>query len=359
MSRLSIEINKRRGHFDLACQIESNSRVTAIFGASGSGKSTILNCVAGFLKPDDGFIQFGEDIFFSQAKNIDKPSNKRRIGYVTQDAGLFPHMSVRKNIEYGYKLTLPEYRKFSIPQLIDAIGLGSLLGMYPQTLSGGERQRVALARSLATSPQLLLLDEPLASIDLPSRGALIKLLKRAAHEFEIPMLHVSHSMTEVIALADRVVVISDGSVIDEGDPKILFKNPQFFSGANREIFENMIEGELIDTGGGGLVESVSVAGNVIHMSPIKKPTSSVVMISIRATDIIISRNMPAAISARNIICSRISGFFIQDDMVLIECDIGVKLLVEITRYSFEKLFLKKDMDVFLIIKSGNIVVFND
>ena len=356
MTLLTININKKRGRFNLDCQFQTNRQVTAIFGVSGSGKSTLLNCVAGFLKPDDGLIQFADDVFFSRDQNIEKPPNNRRIGYVTQDPALFPHMSVRKNIEYGYRLTPVSDRKFSFSTLIDSIGLVSLLDMYPQTLSGGERQRVALARSLATSPNLLLLDEPLASIDVPSRGVLLKLLKQSAHEFGIPMLYVSHSVSEVVALAERVVVISDGNVVEEGEPNILFKNTRLFSGSNREVFENLIEGEVMDFGNDDSVKSVSIGTHTLHIAPITHSISHKIMVSIKSTDIIISKSVPTSISARNIIPSVIRNYYIQNEMVLLECDIGVKILAEITLYSFEELLLEKGMEIFLIIKSGNVIV---
>jgi molybdate transport system ATP-binding protein len=355
LSLLTVNIKKNRGRFNLNCQFDTVRQITAIFGISGSGKSTILNCVAGFLKPDDGLVQFGNEIFYSRESNIEKPPNKRRIGYVTQDTALFPHMSVRKNIEYGFDLTPLKDRKFDLSELIDSIGVESLLDMYPQALSGGERQRVALARSLATSPDLLLLDEPLASIDVPSRGGLLKLLKESSHEFRIPMLYVSHSVSEVIALADQVVVISEGKVVEEGEPQILFNNPRLFSGSNREVFENLIEGELVDFGNCDPVQSVFVCGHIFYIPPITHPRSPKVMISIRSTDIIISKGVPVSISARNIIPSVIENYYIQEDIVLLNCDIGINVLVEITRHSFEELMLEKDMKVFLVIKSGNMV----
>ena len=355
MSLLTVKINKNRGRFNLDCQFHTKQQVTAIFGISGSGKSTILNCVAGFLKPDNGLIQFENETFFSQVDGIEKSPNKRRIGYVTQDPALFPHMSVKKNIEYGFKLTPEKERKFALSALIEATGVGSLLQMYSRELSGGERQRVALARSLAASPDLLLLDEPLASIDVPSRGALLKLLKESAHEFGIPMLYVSHSVSEVVVLADEVVVISEGKVIEQGHPKILFKNPRLFSGTNREVFENLIEGELVDFENRDVFHSVSVCGHIFHVPSITHPKSSKVMISIRASDIMISKNRPISISARNVIPSIIKNFYLQGDIVLLDCDIGVDILVEITKYSFEELTLDKNMQIFLIIKSGNVV----
>ena len=224
---LSFSLTKRYPGFALECEADFASGRVAIFGPSGSGKTTILDAVAGLTQPDAGEVRIAGETVFSSELRCNLPPEKRRIGYVFQDSALFPHMSVRDNILYGHRLTAAERRKLRPGQLVELLALGALLDRSVTGLSGGERQRVALARALATSPDLLLLDEPLAALDVGFRGTIIRYLKRITRELGTPIVYVSHSMSEVMALAEDVLVVDGGRKVVQAHPSIALAHPAF------------------------------------------------------------------------------------------------------------------------------------
>ncbi|MCI0439838.1 MAG: ATP-binding cassette domain-containing protein, partial [Chloroflexi bacterium] len=240
----TFRIVKRFPEFALECEAALDFGVTAIFGPSGSGKSTLLNCIAGLVRPDEGEIAALGETLFSSSKRRSVAPEKRRFGYVFQDSALFPHMSVRDNIYYGYKLTPREHRKTEPDQLVELLRLSHLMDRGVRFLSGGERQRVALARALATSPRLLLLDEPLASLDANLRGVIIGYLKRVWRELQTPMLYVSHSISEVMALAHNTLVLLDGSPVVYGSTMQVLASAEMAGIADYATLENIVEGFL-------------------------------------------------------------------------------------------------------------------
>ncbi|HOW74768.1 MAG TPA: molybdenum ABC transporter ATP-binding protein [Candidatus Competibacteraceae bacterium] len=189
--------------------------VTALFGHSGSGKTTLLRCLAGLERNSNGFLHFKGEIWQDSERGVFLPTYQRPIGYVFQEASLFPHLSVRKNLDYGRK-RVNSGHKVSLDHAVELLGIGHLLGRMPDRLSGGERQRVAIARALATSPELLLMDEPLAALDLKRKNEILPYLERLHDELEIPVCYVSHSPDEVARLADQVVLLAEGRVIVTG-----------------------------------------------------------------------------------------------------------------------------------------------
>ena len=229
---LTIDLRKRYSEFSLDVEFSMGKIITAVFGPTGSGKSTLLNCVSGFATPDDGFIRLGGRYLCRMSENYNEviPAESRRIGYIFQRGFLFPHMTVRDNIFFGFKLVSPTLRRLDVQQLIELLELQGLLSRYPFSLSGGERQKVALVRSLAISPDLLVLDEPLANLDELSRIKILEYLKVLHAELEIPMLYVSHSFSEVSTLADRVIVLANGRIVGDGSPELLLTEPKLHKG---------------------------------------------------------------------------------------------------------------------------------
>jgi molybdate transport system ATP-binding protein len=188
--------------------------VTALFGHSGSGKTTLLRCIAGLERAPEGRLDFGGEVWQDAAHFV--PTHKRPIGYVFQEASLFAHLSVRRNLEYGLKRVAPAQRRVSLDHAVELLGIGPLLERMPERLSGGERQRVAIARALAVSPRILLMDEPLAALDLARKQEILPYLERLHDELEIPLLYVSHAPDEVARLADHLVAMADGKVVASG-----------------------------------------------------------------------------------------------------------------------------------------------
>lgn len=204
---------KRLGGFRVEAEFSVEAaRVLALFGPSGAGKTTLVNMVAGLLSPDQGRISLGQATLFDASRGIDLPPEKRRVGCVFQDARLFPHMSVRDNLVYGQRFTPRRERWADFGQIVEMLGVGHLLDKRPARLSGGEKQRVALGRALLASPRLLLLDEPMASMDQERKQEVLPFIASATRRFELPVLYVSHAADEIIRLADSVVLLERGRV---------------------------------------------------------------------------------------------------------------------------------------------------
>lgn len=200
-----IDIARRLGETDIALRCEAGSGLTALFGPSGAGKTSILNMVAGLLKPDRGRIAVAGETLFDATQGIDLPPERRRIGYVFQDGRLFPHMRVRTNLLYGHKLAAEADRWMTLDEAVAFLGIGHLLDRWPATLSGGEAQRVAIGRALLRGPRILLMDEPLASLDAARREEIMTVVARIRDEMKLPILYVSHDRAEIDRLATRVI----------------------------------------------------------------------------------------------------------------------------------------------------------
>jgi molybdate transport system ATP-binding protein len=209
---LSVDLAFRRGAFQLAARAEFGAGVTGICGPSGSGKSTLLALIAGLLKPASGQISFDAQVLAEPARSLFVPPWQRHFGLVYQDGQLFPHLHVRDNLLYGYRRLAPHERHFELEQVTQLLEIGSLLDRRPLQLSGGERSRVALGRALLYSPRLLLLDEPLSALDDRLKQQILPFLKRVRDETRIPMIYVTHAMSEVDYLADRVLRMDGGQL---------------------------------------------------------------------------------------------------------------------------------------------------
>ncbi len=358
VSLLRFSIRKRFGDFALDCEGRFGDGVTAVFGPSGSGKSTLLNCIAGLARPDEGEIVFDGETLYSSGRGVNMPPERRRFGYVFQNSALFPHMSVADNIQYGYRLTPRADRRIDPARLIELLRLERLLDRGVGNLSGGERQRVALARALATSPRLLLLDEPLASLDAGLRGVIIGYLKSIRRELGIPMIYVSHSLSEVIALADDALTLLDGAVAGFGRAIDTLVQPQVSAVADYATLENLIEARVVRGGdaadGEGLAE-LQVGSARLWAAGARWGQGERVTLSIRAGDIILSREMPSGISALNIVSARVTEIHALDARVMVYADIGARVVVEITRSSLRALDLRPGADVYLIIKANSVI----
>jgi molybdate transport system ATP-binding protein len=355
---VDFHVVKKYPSFTLDCQASFESGVTAIFGASGSGKSTLLDCIAGMIQPDEGYVNFQGQSLFSSTGKEHVPPDKRRFGYVFQDSALFPHMNVKSNIEYGYKLTPESLRMISTEEVISLFQLSKLLNRSVRNLSGGEKQRVALARALATSPDLLLLDEPLASLDGSFRGAIIRYLKRVRSTFGTPMIYVSHSASEVMALADHMLVLRKGRPVTYDKVSSALVHPDLSEIADYATLENLLEAEVLSNDGSGSLAELRVGEATLIAPATQRGPGENVMVSIRAGDVILADEIPSRMSARNTIKSKIREIHVLDYRVLIYVDIGVQVIVEITQASLMDLGLKVGEDIYLIIKTNSVVILD-
>ncbi len=226
---LEVKVRKKLGVFAVDVAFSSgDSGITAIFGPSGAGKTSIINMVAGLLRPDEGKIYIDDKPLFDSTKAINIPPNKRRLGYIFQDGRLFPHLSVKSNLTYGMKLIRKKDRRLNFDQVVALLDLETLLYRRPAKLSGGEKQRVAIGRALLTSPSLLLMDEPLSSLDGRLKAEILPFVSRMQKESMIPVLYVSHSTDEILSIADRVIVVQSGNVIGSLDIALVNEHPDIF-----------------------------------------------------------------------------------------------------------------------------------
>lgn len=218
---LRVDVEKRLGAFQVAARFEAAGRVTALFGPSGAGKTSIVNMIAGLVKPDRGSIALDDKVLFDSAASIDVAPHRRRIGYVFQEGRLFPHLSVRQNLDYGRRMSALSLDAAAFERITALLDIGSLLDRRPGKLSGGERQRIAFGRALLMQPRLLLLDEPLASLDSARKREILPYLVRLRDEARVPMVYVSHTAVEVRRIATTVVRLDAGRVIATGGLELL------------------------------------------------------------------------------------------------------------------------------------------
>ena len=218
---LRVDVVKQLGEFSLEAAFASEGRVTGLFGASGAGKTSLINMIAGLLRPDRGTIAVDGDVLEDTEKGVHVPAYRRRIGYVFQDARLFPHLSVRANLDYGRRMNGLAFDPAQFTRITELLDIGHLLDRRPGKLSGGERQRVALGRALLAKPRLLLLDEPLGALDESRRAEILPYLIRMRDEARIPMVFVSHDAAEMRQLATQIVMLRHGRVTSFGGVKVL------------------------------------------------------------------------------------------------------------------------------------------
>lgn len=348
---MSVDVRLRhaQGAFALDVAFSSDvSGITALFGPSGAGKTTIVHAIAGLVRPQDGRVAVGGHVLFDSNRNIDVAVEDRRVGLVFQDARLFPHMRVDDNLRFGWRRAKDRLDEAGIARIVEMLGLGALLSRSPAKLSGGEKSRVALGRALLASPSVLLLDEPLAALDAARKAEILPYLERLRDEARVPIVHVSHSVDEVMRLADRVVLLDKGRIAGEGS---------VFDFAAGEIGELLpATGAVIDSrleGHNDGLSLLSFEGGRLAVARMGAPLGSKLRVRIRAEDILIAREEPRAISANNVLAARIVSLReIGNGQVDVHLACGrARLAARITQASCARLSLKPGEAVFAVLKS--------
>ncbi len=342
---ISVDIKKRLGDFLLDVQFDAPMGVTAIFGRSGSGKTSVVNAVAGLLQPDAGRIAVGQSLLLDSAKRTHLPPQQRRIGYVFQDARLFPHLTVMRNLSYG--------GNHDAARVIDVLGLGQLLDRMPAGLSGGERQRVALGRALMCDPQLLLMDEPLAALDAPRKAEILPFLERLRDDVKIPILYVSHDVSEVARLATTLVVLEGGRVTASGPVGQVLSQPETVPlvgvRAAGAVIETTVAGRLLDDG----LTELAFSGGRLVLPGILGVLGQAVRIRIPAQDVILAKHAPSDLSALNILPVTITRIEQgRGPGVAVGLQTGDDhLLARVTRRSAQRMELAVGQKIYAIIKA--------
>jgi molybdate transport system ATP-binding protein len=352
--------------FSLDVDFSAPAGFTILFGASGAGKTTLLDCVAGIARPDSGRIAVGTRILFDQKPHkanscIALPVSKRGVGYVLQELALFPHLTVQQNIEYGLARLPRAARQQRAEAMLSEFHIEHLRKQWPSQISGGERQRVALARALVTDPCVLLLDEPLAALDAPTKSMILDDLRRWNRQHGIPILYVTHSREEVIALGERVLVMEQGRIVARGTPHEVLSAPLQESVAQLAGFENIFDAivESMHEDRGTMLCRILPRGLssdgakvVLLETPlIRAIAGAKVCVGIRAGDILLATAKPEGLSARNIMMGRIVSLERRDMVIAARVDCGVEMEVYLTLAARDALQLAAGGEVWLVIKT--------
>ncbi len=353
---LLIDIQKDfPGHqVSIQTELELTPSWTVLFGPSGAGKTTVLRCLAGLETPDRGQICFGDEVWFKEGLNTCVTPQQRGIGFFFQDYALFPHLSVQKNIGYNLTGISKDEKSERIARMTETFGLSKLEHRNVQTLSGGEKQRVALARTLCRNPRLLLLDEPLSALDSPSRIRLRKELRHLLEQFNIPVILVTHDRTEALSLGDRMIVMNNGSVLQDGPIAEVFSKPNQKTTAGIVGMENVFPGSIKEKKDGLAI--VEINNNLLEAADFGLDTGSV-MLGIRAEDIVIRLTKETKSSARNQLRGTIEAIVSEESLVRLTVNCGFPIDALITRESKEEMKLEVSREVTLSVKATAIHLF--
>lgn len=349
---LSVDIRHSFDGFTLNAAFEAPPGVTALFGRSGSGKTTMVNAIAGLLRPQSGRIAVDGRLLSDSDANCFLPPHRRGIGYVFQEARLFPHLTVRQNLLYG--------RWFSgqggadLPRIVEMLGIGHLLSRRPAALSGGERQRVALGRAILSNPRLLLMDEPLAALDQARKDEILPYLERLRDEIGLPILYVSHSPAEIARLATTVVMLDGGRVVTAGPASDVLSDPRmaplFGSHEVAAIISAQVEAHVED----GLTRLRTSAGNIL-LPRVPVPPGGKLRLRIFAQDVMIALEKPVGISALNVLPVTIRDLTETEGSVMLRLDGGGEImLAQITKRSALSLGLIAGNKVYAVLKAVSI-----
>jgi molybdate transport system ATP-binding protein len=363
-ARLEARFRKRLSEFALDVEFTAGAGFNILFGASGAGKTTLLDCVAGLIAPDSGRITIGGRVLFDAATSL--PVEKRRVGYVLQTLALFPHLSVQKNVEYGLAHFPAEQRRERVAAILQSFRIEHLAHRSAREISGGESQRAALARTLVTDPDVLLLDEPLAALDAATKTKIIDDLRDWNRAHRIPVLYVTHSGEEVFALGERVLVLDGGRIVADGTPHEVMLAPMNETVAQLAGFENVfdatvdavhpergtmicrIEPDAALRDGAGSSRWTAV---VLETPLVRGGVGSKLRVGVRAGDILLATSPPQGLSARNVIPGRITALEQRDVIVVARVNCRIEMEVHLTLAARDALQLAAGKEVWLVIKT--------
>lgn len=356
MSAITVKFDVEYPEFRLHSDLEVPATgITAIFGPSGCGKTTFLRCLAGLDRPSNGMIRIGDTVWHDEAQGTFWPVSRRPIGYIFQESRLFPHLSVHANLLFGFKRLAAERRTMSFDDIVDILGLRSLLDRRPHQLSGGEQQRVAIGRALLRSPQLLLMDEPLSSLDLERKLEILPFIERLDFDLQIPIMYVSHSLQEVLRLAGTVILLKEGQVTAVGPVDQVLATLD-----SRNLIEDESVGAVMETtveehdARFGLTK-LGFEGGHLWVSHQRKDVGERLRVQILAKDVSIVTSRPAfQSSVLNMLAATVTDIGMGKPgrpFVDVKLDVGRPLLATITRKSLERLRLHPGQRVFAQIKA--------
>jgi molybdate transport system ATP-binding protein len=347
---LDISWSRRDFQLQIACEFPG-SGITALFGRSGCGKTTVLRCIAGLERAARASVRFNDDVWQDEHRFV--PPHRRPLGYVFQESSLFPHLDVRGNLQYGLRRVRDAQQRIGFDQAVEFMGLESLLSHRADQLSGGQRQRVAIARALLTSPQLLLMDEPLSNLDLASRGEILPRLERLHDELSIPIVYVSHEIGDLMRIADHIALLEAGSVRAFGSIHDLLTRPDLPL-AHLEEAGSIFEGVIVEHDAQYHLSYVGIAAGRLAISLRAAPVGQRVRVRIEARDVSLALKPPEFSSITNILPGRVIDVTDDRDAAqrLVRIDVGGRpLLARITQRSVAQLAIAPGMVLYAQVKS--------
>jgi molybdate transport system ATP-binding protein len=350
---LKVGIGHRLGSFEIDVKFETSGRLTALFGRSGAGKTTVVNAIAGLIRPDRALISVDETVFVDTDAGIFVPKHKRRIGYVFQEGRLFPHLTIRQNLHYGRWFSSKHTDARETCEIIELLGIAHLLMRRPGDLSGGEKQRVAIGRALLSDPRLLLMDEPLASLDDERKAEILPYIERLRDEMKVPIVYVSHAVSEIARLATTVVVMSDGRVDAVGPAADVLSRPQLrWQSDEREAGGILTVRVVAHDDRDGLTTLAARSGTIV-VPHVEAAIGAELRIHVHARDIMLAAEKPVGLSALNVLPARIVEIGTASGPVVdVALDLeGDRLLARITRRSLEAMQLTQGHCIFAVLKS--------
>jgi len=350
---LEVDINHRLGAFELDVHFRSGRGLTALFGRSGAGKTSVVNVIAGLIRPERGRIVVDGSVLIDTEHHIRAPTHRRRVGYVFQEDRLFPHLTVRQNLLFGRWFAPGSGPAARLDDVVDLLGIGSLLDRRPSRLSGGEKQRVAIGRALLASPRLLLMDEPLASLDTRRKDEILPYIERLRDQASVPIVYVSHAVAEVSRLASTMVLISDGRVRAVGPVQDVMGRAELYPMAGRfEAGAVLAARVAAHDARWGLTELAGAFGK-LTVPGLHAPVGTALRVRIRARDVILAATPPSEISALNVLAGRVEALVpIEEAALEVQLRLGEeRLLARVTRRSGATLGLAPGREVFAVIKT--------
>lgn len=350
---LDLDIAGKRGTFDYAVAFRSDARVTALFGVSGSGKTTVIDALSGDEQPENGRIDVDGTVFFDSVSRRFMPVRRRRVGHIFQDARLFPHLSVKRNLTYARWAGWRSGKSASFDDVVTLLGLGGLLKRLPGTLSGGERQRVAIGRALLSDPRILLMDEPLSGLDYQRKSEIMPYLEALAHEGGVPVVYVSHDLDEVVRLAGHLVLLENGRVRAEGPVAEILPRIHGQFDFERHAPNSLISARYSAADPTYAMTWLSVGTQRLGVPEKLEPRGEAFRVRIDASDVALALAPPEKTSFQNVLAGRVlavqhGGGAFSDVSVSID---GQLLVARITRRACDALALDVEKPVFALVKS--------
>jgi len=349
---VEIDIGHRLGAFTLEARLSAPAGLTALFGPSGSGKTSLVNIIAGLLRPDRGRVVVDGEVLVDIERSIFVPAHRRRVGYVFQEGRLFPHLSVRQNLLYGRWFASGGNDR-DAGHIIDLLGIGALLDRRPAALSGGEKQRIAIGRALLAKPRIVLMDEPLASLDEARKAEILPYIERLRDRSRVPIVYVSHSLAEVTRLATTLIVLADGKVAATGPTDQIMQRLDLLPPSARAEAGSLLESRVESHDDAFALTTLRTRAGTFRVPRVDLAIGHPVRIRVRARDIIVATSAPQGLSAINTLRGVVTEIGVADGPAVdIRIDCAGDILVgRLTRYSVETLGLRPGLPVYTVVKS--------